>query len=261
MQKPPVTRYLDPAYCLGMRLRDRPRPDWPAAFLIFRDFSVSQRLLALFDEARPVEGRLFYDLGYDGQQQLMYEAQIAGREIIVGASLVWGGPQTAIIIEELASLGVKHILGLGACGSLVGELPQNSLVLCDRALPCDGISRAYGVTEPLTADDGLLRTAQSAVEALGLKAQTVTGAGVDALYRETPALIAGLRDQGAQVVSLEVSAFYAVCAACGVGGLWIGCVSDCLTEETWQHWYIDMREVTDQAGRLCLHLLEGILRG
>jgi len=251
-------RYLDPQYCIRTRLGDRPRPHWPAALLIFRDHCASHRVMELLGGARPIDYRVFYDLGYEGQQPVMFEGEVAGRPIAIGAACVWGGPQTAILVEELACLGARHILGLGACGSLVASLPQNSLVVCDRALPTDGISRAYGVTLPMQASAGLLDAAPRAGDDLGLEVHTATGAGVDALYRETEALIGDLRGQGAQVVSLETSALYATCAACGVEGLWLGCVSDCLVAEEWQHWYIDLRTATEQLGLLCRHILEGL---
>jgi uridine phosphorylase len=261
MSEPQQTRYLDPDYCIGVRLGDRPRPRWPAALLLFRDHPTSHRLLGLFGGVRPVDYRLFYDLGNEGQQPTIFEADVAGRPVAIGTSCVWGGPQTAILVEELACLSVGHILGLGACGSLDAALSQGSLVLCDRALPTDGTSRAYGATEPLRASRDLVGATQMAASELGYTVTSATAATVDALYRETPALIWGLRRQGAQIVNLETSPLYAVSAACGVESLWVGCVSDCLTEQAWQHWYVDLRAATEQAGRLCKTVLERLLGG
>jgi uridine phosphorylase len=49
----------------------------------------------------------------------------------------------AIVIEELAALGVKAIVGIGTAGGLSSDLEVGQAVLCTAALRDDGTSHHY----------------------------------------------------------------------------------------------------------------------
>ena len=65
------------------------------------------------------------------------------KKILVFEQLIWGGPQTAIIIEELACLKCKTVIGIGACGSITPEIPKGKIVINDTAVITDGTGRNY----------------------------------------------------------------------------------------------------------------------
>ena len=184
--------------------------------------------------ARPADRRLLY--GKEPADGEVLEAEVAGRRVVVVKRCIWGGPQAAILTEELAALGVPVVVGWGACGGISPALARHENVIAAGALATDGTSGAYGCGE-LAADAGLVAAARAAGEALGFQPACVTAATVDALYRETRELIGSLRDRGADVVNMETSPMYAAARAAGVRAVWIGHVSDRLNDDEWEDWY------------------------
>lgn len=65
-----------------------------------------------------------------------------GRRILA-ISTGMGGPSAAICVEELADLGVTHMIRIGSCGALQSSLRLGQLVICDRAVCDDGTSQTY----------------------------------------------------------------------------------------------------------------------
>ena len=124
-------RYITPEFCVENRLNGREAPNWAAAFLVYRDYPSSQQVLRAFENVRPVRYRMLYNMTHNEFEPLVFEADIAGQTIVIVTRAVWGGPQTAILVEELASIGVKFFLGYGVAGSIDSELPQGSLIVAD----------------------------------------------------------------------------------------------------------------------------------
>ncbi len=113
------------------------------------------------------------------------------------------------------------------------------------ALATDGTSEHYGVG-PFKPDRGLQGLVPSAAH--------VTAATVDAVYRETPALLDGWKNVGAQVINMEAAPFYAAANACGIRAVWLGHVSDLLIGE-WKDWYVDRQEMNDGTIENCLAVI------
>ncbi|MBN1344906.1 MAG: hypothetical protein JXQ73_19585 [Phycisphaerae bacterium] len=252
-------RYITPEHCIKTRLGDRPPPCWAAGLMVFRDHPHSQQVLEAFAPVRPVQYPLLYNLTNPNVEPFVFEADLAGQTIVIITRCVWGGPQAAILTEELAHLGVPFILGYGVAGSIDPDLPQGRLIVAESALPLDGTSRAYGAQAVHQAEDSLIRTAIWHAGANHADLTPVTAVTVDALYRETPELMEGLRAQGGQVINLETSTLYTVAAACGVRSLWLGYVSDCLTDGRWADWFVDLRAAAHQAIRISRDLLATLL--
>jgi uridine phosphorylase len=252
-------RYITPEHCIRSRLGDRPVPHWPAALLVFRDYPHSQRVLQAFDNVRPIPYRLFYYITGQEFEPLAFEADIAGRTIVIVTRCVWGGPQTAILVEELACLGVRFVLGYGVSGSIDPELSQGAFVVAESALPVDGTSKAYGATTLQTAAQNLVQAAIAAAADAGVQMKPVMAVTVDALYRETQELVDDLRRQGGHIINMETSAFYSVAGVCGVRGLWLGYVTDCLIDGEWQDWFVDFRDLAEKAIQVCRAVLTVVL--
>jgi uridine phosphorylase len=68
-----------------------------------------------------------------------------------------GGPSAAIVIQELAGLGVRRAIRVGTCGALAADLGHGQLIAAGEALAEDGASRALGAGEIAEADPGLTR--------------------------------------------------------------------------------------------------------
>ena len=66
-----------------------------------------------------------------------------------------GGPSAAIVLHELAELGVRRAVRVGTCGALDPELEHGRLVVASDALAEDGSSQALGAGESAEPDPDL----------------------------------------------------------------------------------------------------------
>jgi uridine phosphorylase len=122
-----------------------------------------------------------------------------------------GGPSAAIVLEELAALGVRTAVRVGTARAVDHELRLGDLVAAAAVDALDGASRALGGPErralagPLT--DGLAGAARRA----GLVVSH------DLLYAPDPAAeAAARREAGALAADLETGALAAVAARHGI---------------------------------------------
>ena len=127
-----------------------------------------------------------------------------------------GGPSAAIVLHELADLGVTRAVRFGTCGALV-ERELGSLVVAARALAADGTSRAISSGDTVSADPAL-------VEALG-GGELV--ASTDLFYDDSVARFAG---SGAVAVEMESAALFAVGSLRGIAVASVLAVSDVLCD-------------------------------
>jgi uridine phosphorylase len=248
-------RYITPEALMHGRFDINPRPQWKTAVLCFRDLEGSRQL---------VEGLGAIPLGYQvisgmvefSGNPLPYAHELAIGEVKVGviARCGGGGPQTAIVVEELAYIGVTTIIGIGAVGSLDPDVPKGSQVLAQTALLTDGTSKAYSEAAEIKANPLLCSLALSAGQSLLTKVLPVRTVTTDAIYRETEAEVRTWRARGGQAVNMETSALYAASEACGINSLWIGHVSDCLVAGEWEEWS-DIADMTAMSARLGLEIL------
>lgn len=232
MSAPPRSfRYITAERLLESRFPDASlRPHWDLAVLCFRDRVASRELVGALG-GTPVGGATFWGVepGRSGQSQV-HEAMVGALRVVVVSRCLWGGPQASILVEELAALGVRTVLGFGAAGSLESDLPRGTQIAVDSALAGDGASAHYG-DGPFRADNDLKRLLPEDV-------RVVSAVTMDAVYRETPGIVATWRKAGGQVVNMESAPFYAAAIACGLRALWVGHVSDVLGRD-WEGWDVD----------------------
>ncbi len=251
-------RYIEPGAVIRNRLSDELIPKWEAAVLCFRDYKGSQELVRVF-KAKPVGYKVFFGMQESEECPYVYEAAIGGKSVGIVTRCNWGGPQAAILIEELAHIGIKYAVGYGAAGGIDPAYCRGQQVIVGSALPTDGTSRIYNKGQ-LFPDSHLVKRTQKAAEKLSCDIQCVVAATVDALYRETDILVAEWRSQGAQVINMETSPFYAAASECGIRSVWIGHISDCLGVK-WDDWYSNRDEMTNISANICFELLKDVLSG
>ncbi len=75
--------------------------------------------------------------GYSGETR-------AGHGLTIQATGM-GGPSAAIVLADLATLGVRRAIRIGTCTALVPEVEAGELVLAAEALAAGGSASAYGV--------------------------------------------------------------------------------------------------------------------
>jgi uridine phosphorylase len=141
-----------------------------------------------------------------------------------------GGPSAAIVLQELAELGVRRAIRVGTCGSLDRELGHGDLIVIGEALAEDGTSRALGADEAVEADAEL--TARLAV-GVGRGATPSRVVTTDLFYDGThnqagppgPRLN-DWRKRGAVAVEMEAAALFTLGGRLGVATACLLAVSD-----------------------------------
>jgi len=131
-----------------------------------------------------------------------------------------GGPSAAIVLQELAELGVRRAVRVGTCGALDPGLTHGELVVAGDSLAEDGASRALGAGETAEPDPDLTATLAS-LPAGTSPSRIVT---TDLFYDEglAPGARAdGWRSRGAVAVEMEAATLFALGNRLGVA---TGCV-------------------------------------
>ena len=247
--------YITPEIVMRGRFDENPRPEWKTAVLCFRDLTGS-RLLVQGLGARPLGYQVLSGRGEFPGNPLpdTHELVIGQAKVGVIANCGWGGPQAAMLVEELAYIGVTRIIGSGAVGSFDPTIPKGSQVVAQVALTTDGTSQAYTDAPELRGDPRLCSLAQAAGERPSTGVRMVCAVTYDALYRETEADVEAWAKQGAQVVNMETSALYAASATCGISSVWLGHVSDCVRGSEWEEWS-DIEDMTATSAKIALEML------
>ncbi|HEX9482552.1 MAG TPA: hypothetical protein VF927_10665 [Solirubrobacteraceae bacterium] len=142
-----------------------------------------------------------------------YTGRAPDGELLTIQSTGMGGPSAAIVLTELAAMGVRRAIRVGTCGALDPRLELGELVIAAEALSGDGTSRALGAGERVPADAEL--TAALREQAPEAPAGAVVT--VDLFYEQGPP--GGGRE--ALAVEMEAATIFALGAA---GGVAVGCV-------------------------------------
>ena len=249
-------RYITPEIILRHRLAERPKPRWDVAVVCFRGPLGSQAIVQRLN-AIPVGYKTLWGMDESTDLPYVHETAVGGARICVVSRCAWGGPQAAILVEELAYLGVTRIIGFGAAGSLVPDLRKGTQVVASTAIVTDGTSRAHTEASDLPADGELYAALEAVVDELGADVIPVRIATVDAVYRETEGAVQQWLSQGAQTINMETSPLYAASVACGVKSLWLGHISDSLLNQEWDTW-MRAESITDISTRIAAALVERV---
>lgn len=249
--------YISAAKLIERRLNGRKPPAWKTAVLSFRDRKGSDGLVHAFN-AEPLEHTVFYGQEAFAESPFVFEANLGPERIGIITRCIWGGPQAAIMVEELAHVGVQYVIGYGSAGALDPSLQLGQQVVASLTLAADGTSSAYNPTKIIEADANLLKMTLRSATCVGSVLTPVVAVTVDTFYRETEDLVAKWRGQGAQIVTFDASPLYAVSKACGMKSMWLSHVSDRLGGQ-WDDWFWDRDAATRQSEKICVELCRQIM--
>lgn len=102
---------------------------------------------------------------------------------LAAASTGIGAPSTAILVEELAKIGVRRMIRVGNSGGLQPELGLGDLVITTGAVRDDGTSRSYVQPEyPAVADWSVVAALVAAARARGVRHAVGVTWSLDAFY-------------------------------------------------------------------------------
>lgn len=101
--------------------------------------------------ARSLEKSLFIHIDVAHQ----FHGLIGGLRVLM-VDCVYGGPVCATLIEEMAYLGVKYVIGYGYSGALQEDFILGSIVLASSGIVSDGTSREYSKLSEVKASEHLI---------------------------------------------------------------------------------------------------------
>jgi uridine phosphorylase len=166
-----------------------------------------------------------------------------------------GGPSAAIVIAELADLGVETLIRVGTCGALRPELALGDLLLVTEALPFDGTSIALAAGARLHPDEGLLGALRT-VATDGVREGAV--ASTDLFYDGPAGQQERWLEAGAAAVDMESATLFALARRRGLRAASVLLVSDLLLS---QRVRIDPDALQDGERRLGETAMAALSRG
>jgi uridine phosphorylase len=152
--------------------------------------------------------------GYHGRTR-------GGGELTVQSTGI-GGPSAAVVLAELADLGVRRAIRIGTCSALAPGLEPGDAIVADAALAGDGVGSALAPgAPPLRVDPALMAALATAAP----QAKRGLVASTDLYYDHGSPRRDDWRAAGAVAVELSAAALLAVGGRCGVAvacGLVVG---------------------------------------
>ncbi|MBW2414248.1 MAG: nucleoside phosphorylase [Deltaproteobacteria bacterium] len=105
------------------------------------------------------------------------------------ASTGIGAPSTAILVEELAKIGVRNLIRVGNSGGLAPELELGDLVITTGSVRDDGTTTSYVAPEyPAVASHEVVSALVEAARARGVRFTTGVSWSLDAFYARNAVL-------------------------------------------------------------------------
>jgi DeoD family purine-nucleoside phosphorylase len=140
---------------------------------------------------------------------LGYTGTFKGKPVSVQATGM-GCPSAAIVIEELAQLGVKRLLRIGTCGGLQPDMKLGDLIVGLSAVPADSTAIHYVGGEPHapTADWDLVHAAVHAAKELGKPVRVGAIVSSDIFYNPDEGQYQRWSDRGILAVEMEAAVLF-----------------------------------------------------
>jgi DeoD family purine-nucleoside phosphorylase len=164
----------------------------------------------------PLRAKYVAETFLDGAEQrnwergmLGYTGTYEGNPVSVQATGM-GCPSAAIVIEELAQLGVKRLLRIGTCGGLQPDMKLGDLVVALSAVPADSTALHYlnGEASAPTADWELVHGAVHTAKELGKPVRVGPIVSSDIFYDPDSGRAQRWSDRGILAVEMEAAVLF-----------------------------------------------------
>lgn len=147
-----------------------------------------------------------------------------------------GAPGAAATLEELHARGCKKFIICGGAGALTKDSKVGEVIIPVSAVRDEGTS--YHYIEPSREIECRAETVETVISCLkemGIPFKTGKTWTTDAIYRETPDMIALRRSEGCVTVEMEAAAFFAVSEYYGIALAQLLYAGDDVSGEVWDH--------------------------
>lgn len=136
----------------------------------------------------------------------VYQAEYKGEKIALFVSRV-GAPACVAGLEEIIQMGAKSIVLFGCCGVLNENVTKGKIILPTAAIRDEGTSQYYFPhSEDVKANEEDLKVARRCFNEYNIPFVEGKVWTSDAIYRETPKLIAKRKEEGCLGVDMECAA-------------------------------------------------------
>ena len=187
-----------------------------------------------------------------------YTGEFEGKPVSVQATGM-GCPSAAIVVEELAQLGVKRLIRVGTCGGLQPDLKLGDLIVAISAVAADSTA-VHLVNEPHTptADWDLVHDAVHSAKELGKPVRVGPIVSSDLFYNPDDGQYQRWSDRGILAVEMEAAVLFTLGALRKVKAGCLLTVSDVVVEGEFVRISDDeMRNAVDQMTQLALRTAIG----
>ncbi len=145
----------------------------PRSFLLPGDPARAKKIANSWDS---------YEILAESREFTSYRGTYQGTPIGVISTGI-GGPALSIVVEELAMMGVRTMVRVGSCGSVLKGVRVGDIVISKAAARFDGASRTYAPPEyPASADPLVFCALVEAAERAGVRYHTGVTASFDSFY-------------------------------------------------------------------------------
>jgi DeoD family purine-nucleoside phosphorylase len=182
-----------------------------------------------------------------------YTGTFGGKPVSV-QSTGMGCPSAAIVVEELAQLGVRRMVRVGTCGGLQPDLQLGDLIVALSAVPADATAR-HLIGEPHcpTADWQLVHAAVHAAKELGKPLRVGPIVSSDLFYNPDDGQYERWSARGVLAVEMEAAVLFTLGALRGVQTACLLTVSDVVVDGEFKRISDEeMRRAVDEMTELAL---------
>jgi len=214
----------------------RPGPDVGAVALLVSNQADGLQICRQLAPADMTEARLFMSWRRTGGQD-------AHRYSVVAPFI--GAPYAVMLAEVLWAWGVEILYVMGWCGALDAHMSAGDILVPDGAWIDEGVCSHYlpdnqyvdriGTAAYVDAVDGSAhRRLRAMLDTAGMAYRRGPIWSTDAIYRETPAQIAGFQSLGALAVEMEMAALFSAARYRGKDIAAALVVSDTVSTTRWK---------------------------
>ena len=189
--------------------------------------------------------------------RLYFDRRKPGGFSVVGPFI--GAPYAVMLLETLIAWGVRQIIFVGWCGAVSEKVKIGDVILPTSVFIDEGTSIHYGAAgnSKVQVDFPMIAKLRQVLNKNSCDYHEGAVWTTDAVYRETPPVVAAHQQNGLLAVEMEISALYSAALFRGVDLAGVLVVSDELSSLSWRPGFKHVRFVQNRktACRLVTELL------
>jgi len=176
---------------------------------------------------------------FDGKEARGFSGSVmalkkTGCRIIAAKTNGLGAPAVAVMLEELATFGIKSCIAIGVAGAIQDSIAAGDMIIPTEAIRDEGTSYHYiSDSDPACPSNEFLNRLTTVLTKRNISYLSGKIWTTDAPYRETAEEIARYQNDGTLAVDMETSAVLSVCSFLEIHAVCGLVAADSLAGRTW----------------------------